>query len=63
MLTVSGAAARVGAAPAADVAAAGVGTALTPANSNQEQEQHTAEHHGHHKRPLCRDTQTNTCLS
>lgn len=38
ILTVSGAAARVGAAPAADVAAAGVRATLTPTNSNQEQE-------------------------
>lgn len=38
VLTVSGAAARVGAAPAADVAAAGVRAALTPTNSNQQQE-------------------------
>lgn len=38
ILTMPGAAARVGAAPAADVAAAGVRTTLTPTNSNQEQE-------------------------
>lgn len=38
ILTVSGAAACVGTAPAADVAAARVGTTLTPTNPNQEQE-------------------------
>lgn len=38
VLTVSRAAARVRAAPAADVAAAGMRTTLTPTNPNQQQE-------------------------
>lgn len=48
----SGAAASVGAAPAADVAAAGVRAALAPTHPEQQQEQDAAERHGRHKHPL-----------
>lgn len=52
LLTVSWAAAGVRAAAAADVAAAGVRTALAPADPQQQQEQDAAQDYRSHKRPF-----------
>ena len=57
VLTCSWAAAAVGAAGAADVAAAGVWTALAPADPNQEQQQQEAENHQYNQEPVCVDQQ------
>lgn len=63
LLTVSGAAASVRAAPAADVAAAGVRTALAPTHSDEQQEQDAAQRHGRHKHPLWEeDARQETCM-
>lgn len=53
LLTVSGAAAGIRTAAAADVAAAGVRTTLAPADPQQQEEQDAAQNHGAHERPLC----------
>lgn len=50
--TVLWTAAGIRTAAAAQVTAAGVRTALTPAHPNQQQEQHTAQHYRPHKHPL-----------
>lgn len=54
VLTCPGAAAFLRAAGAADVAAAGVGAALAPADRYEEQQQQEAKHYQYHQQPVCR---------
>ena len=54
VLTCPWAAAFLRAAGAADVAAAGVGAALAPADCYEEQQQQEAKHYQYHQQPVCR---------
>lgn len=53
-LTFLGAAAAVGTAGAAEVAAAVLGTALAPAHSNQQEQEEGSQDNEDHGQPVCR---------
>ncbi len=54
VLTCSWAAAAIWTARAADVAAAGVWTALAPADPDQDQQQQEAKHDQNNQKPICK---------